>query len=593
MAKNIKLKTEWDLAHLFYKNAKDPKIEEDMNSIIAVCDAFEVKYRGRTDYLSDEDALLSALMESEDISERIGAAKPVIYFSYRRAINSADKEAEAMENKLGETITKAHNKILFFDLELGKIAPENQEKFLKSDKLAHYHYALKKIFESAKHDLTESEERILNLKYTTSRGMWIDGVEKLQNKQTVHFGGKDIPLAEAEELVSELPTKKRRELHLLIVEKLRDTAGDFAEGEINAVYTDKKISDELRKFPEAYSATIMGYENDEKTILELVETVTKLFSVSQKFYEVKTKLLGEKTLTYADRGAGIGKTKTTFPLEKGIEMVKKIFSDAGPKYIEIFERMLANGQIDIFPRQHKTSGAFCSGAIGTPTLVLLNYTDSLRSVETIAHEMGHAVHTELSKSQSPIYQNYTISVAETASTFFEGLVFEEVFKTLTEKEKMIALHDRIQCDISSIFRQVACFNFELELHKKIRAEGFVQKEEIAKLMNKHMQAYMGKTVKLDDVDGYFFIKWSHIRNFFYVYSYAYGQLISRALLEEYKKDHSFIEKIGQFLSSGGSKSPEDIFKDIGIDTSKKEFFEGGIRGIERDIAALEKLAKKK
>jgi len=107
-----------------------------------------------------------------------------------------------------------------------------------------------------------------------------------------------------------------------------------------------------------------------------------------------------------------------------------------------------------------------------------------------------------------------------------------------------------------------------------------------------MSAYMGPTVKFEDVDGYFFIKWSHIRNFFYVYSYAYGQLISRALLEKYKADHSFIEKIGQFLSAGGSKSPEDIFKDIGVDTSKPEFFEEGIKGIEKDIELLEKLVKK-
>ncbi len=102
---------------------------------------------------------------------------------------------------------------------------------------------------------------------------------------------------------------------------------------------------------------------------------------------------------------------------------------------------------------------------------------------------------------------------------------------------------------------------------------------------------MGKAVKFEEVDGYFFVKWSHIRNFFYVYSYAYGQLISRVLLEKYKQDHSYIEKIGQFLSAGCSKSPEDIFKDIGIDTTKGSFFEEGIRGIEKDITELEKLAK--
>jgi oligoendopeptidase F len=125
----------------------------------------------------------------------------------------------------------------------------------------------------------------------------------------------------------------------------------------------------------------------------------------------------------------------------------------------------------------------------------------------------------------------------------------------------------------------------------IRTKGAASKEEMAKLMNKHMQAYLGPAVKLEENDGYFFVQWSHIRNFFYVYSYAFGQIISKALYAEYKKDASFIKKIEQFLSAGGSMSPYDIFKSIGIDTSKPEFFEAGLKQVEADIKRLEKLVK--
>ncbi len=106
-----------------------------------------------------------------------------------------------------------------------------------------------------------------------------------------------------------------------------------------------------------------------------------------------------------------------------------------------------------------------------------------------------------------------------------------------------------------------------------------------------MVAYLGSSFKLTDLDGYFFVSWSHIRRFFYVYSYAYGQLISKALYKKYKEDKTYIEKIKQFLSAGGSKSPEDIFKDIGIDTSKPEFFIEGLKSIEEDIKNLETLIK--
>jgi oligoendopeptidase F len=107
-------------------------------------------------------------------------------------------------------------------------------------------------------------------------------------------------------------------------------------------------------------------------------------------------------------------------------------------------------------------------------------------------------------------------------------------------------------------------------------------------MNKHMKAYLGD-VTLDEKDGYFFIAWPHIRNFFYVYSYAFGQLASKALYAKYKEDPKFMEKIKEFLSAGGSMSPEDIFKSIGVDVTKPDFFEKGIKTIEEDIVLLEKL----
>ena len=126
-------------------------------------------------------------------------------------------------------------------------------------------------------------------------------------------------------------------------------------------------------------------------------------------------------------------------------------------------------------------------------------------------------------------------------------------------------------DISTIFRQIACFNFESELHEKIRNDGQISKDKIAGLMSKHLKSYLGSAVSVTPRDGYFFVYWSHIRRFFYVYTYAYGQLISRALYEKWKKDPSYAEKIKQFLSAGRSMSPEDIFMMIGIDTSKTSF----------------------
>ena len=110
-------------------------------------------------------------------------------------------------------------------------------------------------------------------------------------------------------------------------------------------------------------------------------------------------------------------------------------------------------------------------------------------------------------------------------------------------------------------------------------------------MVKHLESYLGDAVEINDNDGYFYVHWSHIRRFFYVYTYAYGQIISRALYEKWKKDHNYANKIKEFLSAGCSMSPEDIFKMIGTDTSKPAFFETGLKSVEEDIAKLERLTK--
>jgi len=581
-------KTEWNFK-LFYKNEKDPQIEQDVLKAEKAYTDFANKYKDTDKYLTDSGALLNALNDYEKLEEN-ATNKPLMYFNYLKDINSSNSYAEAQLNKLIARYTNSANQIIFFGLKIGKITKEKQFEFLNDKSLSHYHYFLKTIFDTAKYDLSEAEEKILNITSQTSRNMWIDGFDKLLSKQVLKHKGKEIPLQEALGIIPGLGTKDRRDLHNKAVAKMREVS-DFAEAEINAVYTDKKIRDELRGFKEPYESTVLRYQNDPEVVRNLVETVTKFFTISQRFFRVKAKILKDKKLTYADRSASAGKINKKFDLETSINLVSNAFAKVDSKYVEMFKSFLKNGQVDVYPRKGKTGGAYCSHNLHTPTLVLLNHTDDLRAVSTIAHEFGHAFHSELSKSQSPIYQDYTISVAEVASTLFENFVFDELFETLSEKEKIIALHNQINDDVSTIFRQIACFNFEYELHKKIRTEGAVSKEEIAKLMNKHMSAYLGPVFKMQENDGYFFVNWSHIRNFFYVYSYAFGQIISKALYAEYKKDRKFLLKIEEFLKAGGSTSPETIFKNIGIDVRDPSFFESGLRSIEEDIKRLEKLIK--
>lgn len=583
--------TKWNLG-LLYRSPEDPKIEKDMRILENAHEVFEKKYKGRDTYLRSESALFAALTEYERLVTVAGTAKPLVYFYLLKDIDSENSKAQAALSALSQRLTAAGNRIIFFTLAIGKIPEKKQKVFLKSKKLAPYRQMLKRVFETAKYQKSEAEEKILSLKSLPAHEMWVEGFGKVLSKQIVRFKKEELPFAEAVNRVQTLPVTDRRKLSDTIMEKLR-TISDFAESEINAVYVDKKINDELRGFTKPYSNTLLADDTSEKMVMNLVDTVSKNFTISHRFYALKAKLLKLDRLEYADRSAPIGKTRKEIPFEEGLDTVRTAFGRLDGPYQSILDTYLKNGQIDVFPHKGKTGGAYCWGNLNAPTFVLLNHIPDLNSIMTLAHEMGHAIHTELSKNQPILYRSYSTAVAEVASTLFENFAYDELFEKLSVKEKTVMLHDKINGDISTIFRQVACFNFELELHSIIREKGAASREEIAALMNKHMGAYMGPAMKLKENDGYYYVAWSHIRRFFYVYSYAYGQLISKALYRMYKKDPSNLKKIEQFLKAGSSKSPEDIFKDLGIDTSKPDIFIEGLKAIEDDIHLLKKLTSKK
>ncbi len=589
-ATKTKIKTEWDVSAV-YRSGIDPKIEKDITDLEIACTAFAKKYSTNNEYLTGDDILNEALTEYERISSLRGVMMPGIYFYFLVMLDTTNQKMTAQLNTIEQRTLKITNSILFFTLNLGKIPLAQQKLFMESKKLTHFHYWLTILFQKSKYMLAEGEEKILSQKSLTSYTLWTQGMQKMLGKLTINYKGKILPLPQAQNLLASATTKDRTLLQKKITEALKSVS-DFAESEINAVVTDKKITDELRGYTHSYSATILGYQNNENAIINFAKTVTDHFPIAHAFHTIKAQMLKLKTLTYADRGASVGGSNKKYSFTDAYEILFKSFTKTDPEFGKILQDMAESGRIDVYPRKGKRGGAWCLSTVNAEPHILLNHVDTMGSVMTFGHEMGHAIHGTLSKQQTALYEDHTTSVAEVASTFFENIVFQEVFETLSEKEKVITLHDRIQDDVQTVFRQIACFNFETALHAAIRERGALPKEEIAKLMNTHMKAYLGPKFKLTDDDGYFFVSWGHIRYFFYVYSYAYAQLISKALYKKYKENPAYITEIKKFLSAGGSKSPEDIFKDIGIDTTKPEFFIDGLKSIQNDIDTLKKLLKK-
>ncbi len=304
--------------------------------------------------------------------------------------------------------------------------------------------------------------------------------------------------------------------------------------------------------------------------------------------------MGVEKLAYHERNIEYGVVSKEYSYETAFDLVHKTFKKLDAEFADILNTYNRNGQIDVYPNKGKSGGAFCiNSGLKPPVYVLLNHTNKLHDVLTLAHEMGHAINDELiKKKQSSLNADTPLSTAEVASTFMEDFVLTELEDNANEELKLSLMMMKLNDDVSSIFRQVACYRFEQELHKTFRQKMHLSKKEIGELFRKHMSSYMGPHVELSKGCENWWIYWGHIRSYFYVYSYASGLLISKALQNMVKVNTSFMASVKEFLSAGSSKSPKDIFLDLGIDIKTADFWNKGLDEIEELLNKTRELAIK-
>tara|TARA_B100000745_G_C20122553_1_gene384379 strand:- start:493 stop:1395 length:903 start_codon:yes stop_codon:yes gene_type:complete len=299
--------------------------------------------------------------------------------------------------------------------------------------------------------------------------------------------------------------------------------------------------------------------------------------------------LGRK-LTFIDRSDG----KTRLPViefEKAVDICREVFYEVNEEYGRIFDTMLCSGQIDVYPKKAKGGGAFCSSGVNLPTLVFLNQSDSLDGLRTLAHEMGHAIHAYRSKNQSPLYEGHSIATAETASTFFEGLVVRRMIEKASGKEKVELLNKYISDNLATIVMCIARFEIELEFHNKVREGGELSWQDMQKIYCKHMKKFAGPDIEIRDKDGLHFIYKPHYRLNFYQYSYSFGSLMSNIMLGRYLKNSDFRVELDQFLSAGETLSVDEIFSSIDIDAGMQATLEEGLSLLEQDMMEFAKLTR--
>ncbi len=595
MNMNKKEKYEWNLS-LLLEDEYSKKASEEKKIIERRIDSFSKKWKERN-FLNNIDTLKEVLDDYDNLMAECGTSGKMGYFYFlKNSLNQSDPELKAKLKKIEEFSKKQEEKLIFFELELSKTKEEKQEEILESDKLKGYKNFLRRTFKKGKHMLSEKEEKIINLKSGPAYDNWVGMVSQFLSEET-----REVLITEKGK-----ETKTFSEIVTLIKDKnkkIRDSAGEalndilksnarVAEIEMNSVLEDKKINDGLRNFKRPDESRFISDDVEAKTIDQLVKTVTDNFKVSRDYYELKAHLFGVEKLKYHERSIPYGEIEKEYSFEEACRLVKEVPASLDVDFEKIFDNFIDNGHVDLRPKKGKRGGAFCvHNLITQPVYILLNYGKKLEDVITLIHEVGHGINNEMiRKKQNAINFGVSTFTAEVASTFFEDFITEKIMDKAEKDIKLSMLMNKLDRDISTIYRQIAAINFERDLHKKFRVSGYLSKEEIGNLFKGHMGAYMGDYVEQSEGSENWWVYWSHLRRFFYNYSYAGGLLISKALQKRTRENPEFVEQVKQFLETGTSLTPKETFGIMGIDIQQSNFWDNGIKETKRLLKKAEKLA---
>jgi oligoendopeptidase F len=595
----------WNL-RWFFQGDDDPRIESQKKTIRKRSYAFIDRWSRRRDYLKHPAVLAQALGEYERWMRECGTdGNPGYYFWLRTQVDRNNTELKAGFNKIDEFSKKIGNDIQFFPLRIAKLPRSLQKKFLEYDGLRKYRHFLERIFAESRFLLSEPEEKIMNLKSATSYDNWVRMTSDFLSRDERRVLGEDGAYAvkPLPEILSLMNSGNKR---------VRDTAGrafndilernvDVAEIELNSVLANKKVDDELRNVSRPDLLRHISDDIESETVDSLVRSVADRFAIARRFYVLKAGLMGVKRLKYHERNVEYGKIDRQYPYRRSLALIRRVFVGLDRQFADILDRFIRNGQFDVYPRKGKSGGAFCvHHLISQPTYVLLNHTNKLSDVLTLAHELGHGINNELMREkQHALNFGTPTSTAEVASTFMEDFVLREILRQSDDELRLSIMMMKLNDDVSTIFRQAACYRFEEELHQLFRGKGYLSREEIGRLFRKHMEDYMGDAVEQSPGSENWWVYWSHIRQFFYVYSYASGLLISKSLQHSVHRQPSFVGKVKEFLAAGLSDSPRNIFLRLGIDISDSSFWDRGLDEVETllqettDLALRMKKIRKK
>lgn len=520
-----------------------------------------------------------------------------VYANLKKNEDSTNNFYQSLASKSDSLISLYQGSVAFLEPELLSLDEDELLKAVSSGDLSLYNHYIKNLLRTKEHILSTEKEEILANAYEISQSA--DNIFSMLNNADADFGyikdenGKEIKVTHGNySMLLENPNRNVREQAFKAMYKfyynLKNTVATTYTSSVKADIFNAKVRNYNSSLEHALSETNVSLD----VYKNLISTVHKFLPAMHKYVDIRKKRLGLSEIHFYDLYTPIVKDvdkKITF--EEGKKITLEALKPLGDDYIKNLNEAFNNRWIDVYENIGKRSGAYVWGAYGCHPFVSLNYTDTLDDMFTLAHEMGHAMHSHYTHTNQPyIYGDYTIFLAEVASTVNEALLMEHLLKTTkNEDEKLYLINHFMEQFRTTLFRQTMFAEFEMIVHEKMENGEPQTFESLCEIYKDLNIKYYGNDIVIDEEITWEWARIPHFYSAFYVYQYATGYscaiAFSKKILEENKTD----DYIG-FLKSGSCDYSTEILKKAGVDMTKKEPIENALKVFEDLVNKMEKIS---
>lgn len=574
--------------------------EKELNQIVE--DLPKVKaYQGRL--AESPSTLLEALGTAHDVVSRVNTAFMYAGFSY--AVDTTDQQAAGMRGRAQGVYGQVLSAVSFLQPEILAIGQDNLEEWMSSPsgaKLALYRHSFDDLFRKQAHVRSAEVEELLGLVSdplqgpSTSTSMLTNADFKF--KPAKDSKGKPLDLTQGtyHNILHNPDRKARRTAYENYMDKYVENKNTLATNLVHSIKANVFYM-RARKHKSSLEASLFDLNIPTDVFHNLIDTFKKNLPVWHRYFEIRRKALGLKKLAYYDMWAPITKKKVKVPYEKGVGLILESLAPMGKEYVETVRKgSLEDRWVDIYPNQGKAEGAFSWGSQGTMPFINMSYTDEVTSMSTLAHELGHSMHSYLTWKHQPfVYTDYSLFVAEVASNFHQAMMRGHLLNTVKDKNFQLAvLEEAVGGNFFRYFFQMPTLaRFELETHQRIERGESLTADSMIDLMADLFAEGFGPNFDMDrERVGMTWSTFGHLFSDYYVYAYATGISGAHALAGRILRgEPNAVDDYLGFLQSGSSDYSLNVLKKAGVDMTSPKAVEETFAVMEGYIDRLEKLLK--